>query len=210
MILKHEAISDIITIDFGKIFSKMFKCSTLLELKGYINEVSELYEEYSYKSKIKFEGDLFEIFAEVFINLNSSDNRIGIYDYEPITSDEDNGVDGIGKHTDGKVCTVQVKFRNNITYELVSEDIKQFPFQSVALYGVEYNTNKYMVVFTNCKGLHWHTLNNVLLKRVRVINGELISMLIDNNKAFWEKSNELMYDTVKSFGIEEFLGKFKE
>ena len=207
--LKHESISDILTIDGGEIFSKIFKNKSLSELSKFIIEVSENYEVYGYESSEKLRGDLFEIFIEAFIKLNSNDNRIGIFKYEPITSDLDNGVDGIGKHTDGNICTIQIKFRSNPTYELVSNDIKQFPFQSIALYGVDYTTDKYMVVITNCKGLHWHTLNNVLLKRVRTINFDLISSLIDNNKAFWENAERLIIETIKSFGVEDYLNFFK-
>ena len=44
---------------------------------------------------LKYTGDAFEFFVELFLMLHPSDNRVGVYDYHP-TQENDNGVDGIG------------------------------------------------------------------------------------------------------------------
>jgi len=42
----------------------------------------------------KYVGDGFELFVELFLKLNPTDNRVGVYNYEPV-QENDNGVDGI-------------------------------------------------------------------------------------------------------------------
>ena len=151
---------------------------------------------------MKFRGDLFEIFAEVFFILNKSDNRVGIYEYEPVYSDDDYGVDGFGKNIDGLNSTIQVKFRLNPMYELLERDIKQFWSQSVKLYGVDHNQSNNMIIFTNCKGVYWHTLDKMYFGDLRVINGDFISRFIDNNEGFWNSFRELVKETLAHNGMD--------
>ena len=50
-----------------------------------------------YKTQIDpddFKGDALELFSEYLIKSNSTDNRIGIYEYSPIEKTDDVGVDG--------------------------------------------------------------------------------------------------------------------
>jgi hypothetical protein len=65
-----------------------------------------------------------------------------------------------------------------------------------------------MIVFTNCEGLHWYTDSNVFGKKIRVINGETISKLIDNNEGFWHTFKDLMINSVREIGVQKLTDIF--
>lgn len=223
MIIKHSEFIKLLQVDYGDAFIEMISNRTLNGLLETIDSISDNSVDYGYADseiedtvklgKYKFIGDLFEIFAESFFLLNRSDNRIGVYDYETVNSNDDNGVDGFGKNIDGLPCTIQVKYRGNPTYLLKERDIKQFAYQSVINYDVDHKKSGNMIVFTNCKGLHWYTDSEVFNKKIRVINGEIISSFIDNNEGFWNSFKNLIVESIKYQGIEKlteiFLDKLK-
>jgi hypothetical protein len=172
---------------------------TLKQLIKKINKFSETdFQKFNYPDSEKFKGNIFEIFAEVFFKLYSSHNKIGIYDYQPVNGNQDYGVDGIGTGMDGKPATVQVKFRSNNTTSLTSNDIKQFPFQSIVAYGVEPKTRSNMIVFTTAKNLHWVTDGNVFLGTISTIGYQAISTFVDNNWVFWKNLQDLIQQNLCS------------
>lgn len=220
MLIKHEAFNKILHKDYGDAFIKMFNTRNFSDFLKEIDLISNLSLEYGYTdsdieddiktSKYKFIGDLFEIFSEVFFLQYKSDNRIGVFDYQPVPSDDDNGVDGFGKNIDGLTCTIQVKYRGNPLYKLKERDIKQFGYQSIVKYEVDWKRNDTMIVFTNCDGLHWYSESNVFDNKIRVINGKVISNMIDNNEGFWQSFKEIVDFTIKDKGVEKLYNIFKE
>jgi hypothetical protein len=110
-------------------FIDLFKgVETYKEFATRIDKLSDQFAIYGYEDKWHLIGDLFEIFAELFFNILGADNRIGMFNYHPVKKDHDNGVDGVGIGFDKLPATVQVKYRGDPTYELTSEDLKQFGF----------------------------------------------------------------------------------
>lgn len=218
MKIRHEAFDKIIQKDNGESFAKMVSKRTLKELIKDIDTISDFSNDYGYSDfeiegdiktgKYKFIGDLFEIFAEAFFLLSETDNRIGVFDYKPVFSDDDNGVDGYGKNIENLNCTIQIKYRGNPTYELKERDIKQFPYQSIIEYDIDNKRNDNMIIFTNCKGIHWYTKSNVFGDKLRVINGDTIAKLIDNNEGFWIKFKEIVLNTIKSKGVDKLTEAF--
>ena len=210
--IKHEKFQDIVNKDFGESFIELLKCRTFKDFCQEINSISENYELYGYQDSVvedetlpgslKFRGDLFEIFAEIFFKINDADNRIGVFDYQPVQSHDDNGVDGISKNIDGVNTTIQVKYRMNPMYSLKERDIKQFAFQSILKYGVDLKQDNNMIVFTNCQGLHWYTDSNVFQNKLRAINGDMISRMIDNSEGFWNSAKNLINETLQKTGID--------
>jgi hypothetical protein len=223
MKITHSEFVKIIQKDHGDAFIKMLSNKTFNDLLKDIDSISDSAGDYGYTDseveeeiklgKYKFIGDLFEIFAEAFFIQFKSDNRIGVFDYKPVSSVDDNGVDGFGKNIEGEPCTVQVKYRRNPKYLLKERDIKQFAYQSIINYGIDFKKSNNMIIFTNCEGLHWYTDTNVFDKRMRVINGETISKLIDNNEGFWNTFKELVINSVKEVGVDRltefFISKLK-
>jgi hypothetical protein len=221
--IQHHTFSKIIQRDYGDSFISMLRNRSFKDLILEIESISDLASDYGYtdeeieddvnSGKYKFIGDLFEIFAECFFIQFKSDNRIGVFDYHPVPSIDDNGVDGFGKNINGAPCTIQIKYRGNPTYLLKERDIKQFPYQSVINYGVDSRKSGNMIVFTNCQGLHWYTDSKVFDGKIRVINGETISKLIDNNEGFWNALKEIVIKSVEKIGVEKltelFLSKFE-
>jgi len=194
--IQHEAFVNLYNKN-KKVFELIFKdTKTLSQLSGKIIKVSKTFDKYAYKDADKMKGDLFEIFAECFFKLLSSDNRIGVYNYQPAPPIDDYGVDGIATGMDTKPLTVQVKFRSDATTELKQDDIKQFALQSIVTYGVDKDTTTNMIVFTNAKGLHWITEQRVFSDRVKSLGYSEISGLIDNNLVFWNNLNDLIQETI--------------
>lgn len=209
-LLKHERLQDIANIDGGLVFREMSAASTFNALCYRIAKYGEFYRAYGYEDYTvedktipgsnKFKGDLFEIFAECFFGIFAADNRTGVYNYAPVPAEEDNGVDGTATNMDGLLTTVQVKFKTNPETFLKERDIKQFGFQSV-LFGVDPNATKNMVVFTNCKGLHWYTNNIVFRNKLRTIDGLFLSKMVDNNPAFFDEMRKLIHNSLEHYGI---------
>ena len=81
--LKHESIIKLY-VKNNNIFNLLFSCKTHEELQKIIKIESDNYELYSYISKEKLLGDLYEIFIECFLT-TIIDNRIGIINYEPLS-----------------------------------------------------------------------------------------------------------------------------
>ena len=67
-----------------------------------------------------------------------------------------------------------------------------------------------MIIFTNCEGLHWYTDSKVFDNKIRVINGDTISKLIDNNEGFWQTFKDLIFNSVKEIGVDKLTNIFKE
>lgn len=59
-------------------------------------------------------GDGWEFLMEIFIKSRETDERIGISNYSPVTSN-DTGVDGIGINVSGDKCVIQHKYKANTT-----------------------------------------------------------------------------------------------
>lgn len=216
--ITHQSFANIIQKDYGQSFANILVKRTFNELIKEIESLSELADQYGYADseeedelktgKYKFTGDLFEIFAEVFFIQFQSDNRIGLFDYRTVPSEDDNGVDGFGKNINGLPCTVQVKFRGNPTYRLKERDIKQFAYQSIIKYDVDHKRNDTMIIFTNCQGLHWYTESKVFDNKLRVINGKMISSLIDNNEGFWNNFKNIVKESIQNLGVEKITEIF--
>lgn len=194
--INHESFVNLYNKD-QSIFESIFKdTKTLSQLSNKIIKVSKNFEALAYKDDDKVKGDLFEIFSECFFKLFSSDNRIGVYNYQPAPPIDDYGVDGIAIGMDEKPLTIQVKFRSDATTELTQEHIKQFAFQSIVTYNVDKDTTTNMIVFTNAKGLHWVTESRVFSGRVKAIGYDQISQLVDNNSVFWKNVKDLVDNTI--------------
>lgn len=147
---------------------------------------------------LKYKGDGFELFTEAFIKLSPIDNRIGISKYEPVT-DDDTGVDGTGIGIDGKVATVQVKYRsNNTTYLTANEDhLSNFVSTSIIRYNVEPKTKTNMLIVTSAEGLHYFTNNEMFQNQVRCIGYNHLREMFDNNIMFWNSFRELVIESKK-------------
>lgn len=218
MEIKHESFVKIVQKDNGKSFLTILSSRTFKDFISKIEVIAQQATDYGYSdSKVeddvksgrdKFIGDLFEIFAEGFLKILSTDNRIGIFDYIPVLSADDNGVDGFGKNIEGNPCTVQIKYRGNPTYKLLERDIKQFPYQSIRNYNVDPNQKNNMFIFTNCEGLHWYTESKVFNNDLNVINGIMISSLIDNNEGFWIGFENIIVNSIKGIGVDRLSERF--
>ena len=190
------------------IFRELFNCNNMSQLTKNIIDISEDWESYGYKEdegSDKLKGDLFEIFAEIFFKLNSSDSKVGITDYTPSESTDDYGVDGYGVAMNGLPCTVQVKFRSNINTQLTIKDLKNFQGLSYRKYKVPVDSTQNLFIFTNCKGVHWNTETRVMENSVITFcsfNGQSnhsLNVLVDNNSSFWKNLEKIINENTKKY-----------
>lgn len=196
-IIEHESFINLYNKD-QKLFIDLFKdINTLSKLSYRIKKLSKGFEKHDYPDEEKMKGDLFEIFTELFFRILGSDNRIGVYGYQPAPADGDYGVDGYGTGMDEKPLTVQSKFRSDTTKELVGTDLKQFAFQSIVEYDVDKDTSSNMVVFTNAKGLHWITESRVFSGRLKCLGYNEMKGIIDNNFPFWKNIDDIINNTIE-------------
>jgi len=191
MRIRHEQFISLFSKD-ENIYRTLFSGNNSFgSLEYRIQKISKKHAEYfgydpGKSGTNKMKGDLFEIFTEALIHLCGSHSSVCISTYKPIVSGNDNGVDGIGLCLKSNPLTVQVKFRSKIETELISKDIKQFWGQSIVKYGVNKDVKGNMVIVTNCAGVNWYTLKEVLLDKARVINRDDILAILKNNNCFWD------------------------
>lgn len=190
------------------IFRELFNCNNMSQLTKNIIDISEDWELYGYKEvegSDKLKGDLFEIFAEIFFKLTSSDSRVGVTDYTPGESTDDYGVDGYGVAMNGLPCTVQVKFRSDTTTQLTIKDLKNFQGLSYRKYKVPVDSTKNLFIFTNCRGIHWNTETKVMESSVITFcsfNGESnhsLNNLLDDNLSFWRNVEKIVNENTKKY-----------
>ena len=143
----------------------------------------------------KYKGDAFEFFVELFLTINSTDNRVGVYNYKPIPPDEDNGADGTGTNMFGNDCVVQVKYRGNTDHLLTAnEDHLMNLIGAGSLLGVNYDMkdkkNIKHFVFTTAKSLHFYTDEQMFKGKVKCFGYEEFRKMVDNNIPFWNECRE--------------------
>ena len=197
MVIQHNAFLNLYLKDNG-IFTRLF--SGLTTIDGLCNQIDYIseneYAKFGYLDQDKMKGDLFEIFAELYLKLQGTGPTVGVYDYKPVKAIEDFGVDGKGLGIDGKALTVQVKFRSNPLTELTEKDIKQFPLQSIKKYGVDMNTKHNLVLFTSCVGMHYVTEKDVYDNMIRTINILKLKKDLNNNIPFWLAIDAAIKNTI--------------
>ena len=142
-------------------------------------------------------GDAFEFFVELFLHINSTDNRVGVYDYKPVPPHEDKGADGVGVNMSGNKCVVQVKFRGNTTHLLTAnEDHLSNLVLAGSLMGVNFDLenpkNFRHFVFTTAQSLHFYTDEHMFEGKVKCFGYEQFRSMVDNNQHFWNRCREIV------------------
>lgn len=155
--------------------------------------VAKLSKQYSTRiDSNKFKGDSLELLVEYLIKLNGSDNRIGIHDYHPIFIN-DTGVDGVGIGINNKPATVQVKYRhpdyiltaNGTDEEGQCDNLMSFYGTSFGRYGVPVECDTNMLIVTTAKDVSEFTMQEMFCNKVRCLNFEHLSEMLDNRDDFW-------------------------
>lgn len=135
----------------------------------------------------EYKGLAFEALIEVLITASPIDKRINIKNYRPHDSKVDGrdmGIDGYGESHDGKLHTVQIKFRSDSTVDLTSNDgISNFVAHTML--HPKYKDAD-MTVFTTAKDLHRIVSEEMYWDRVRTVGYDDLRKLIDGNLAFWD------------------------
>ena len=146
----------------------------------------------------EYKGDGFELFCEAFIKLNPVETKwIGIGEYSPSPEGEP-GVDGSGIGLDGKIATVQCKFKTDNRWKLTAnqDHLSNFTTISYRKYGVDPKSDNNLLILTSADGLHYYT-KNVMLQGVRCVGIKRIRQLCDN-VLFWDTFRELIKSSIEN------------
>lgn len=141
-------------------------------------------------------GDGFEFLVELIIKISKCDNRIGISDYRPVPTHQDNGVDGYGVNLRGNRCAVQVKYRVDSSGVLSAskDNLSSFIAESV-FEGIVPDTEdkvKNHYIFTTAQGLHYYTDGQKFRGSVKCFGNEELREILDNNPNFWEECRKMI------------------
>lgn len=205
--IEHTAFVELYNKD-NEIFDKLFKdCKTFDTLRKRLNKQALRFKEFNYSEKLnengksegrdKMIGDMFEIFAELYFKILGSNSTIGVYNYKPEKASKDVGVDGYGKYLDNTNLIVQVKYRSNITYKLLTGDLRNMQGVAYRQYKVPIESNNNIVVFTSVKEMHYKAKDEVFDGAVRTIGYNDICKQVDNNLCFWNMVMDYVKETIK-------------
>jgi len=165
-----------------------------------------------------FRGSSFEFFGEIFLKLFGVIPQIGIRNYEPCSSDDDNpdmGVDGMGIGMNGKIMTVQFKFRGDTQKLLNAEKDHLNNFVNASFeppFGVDINDKGNMLIITTGKEVlykdmlvewrdkvkyiafneSWGCFENQKFQKQGPTPIFSLKSLIDDNTIFWETAKEII------------------
>ena len=164
-----------------------------------------------------FRGESFEGFGEIFLKVFGVIPQIGIRNYEPCSSDEDvpdMGVDGKGIGNNGKMFTVQFKFRGDPEKVLNAEKDHLNNFVNASWekpFCVDINDTENMLIITTGKEILYKDMLVEWRDKVKYIaynqswgcfksrkfepnkkptNIFSLKSLVDNNTIFWEIAKE--------------------
>lgn len=180
--------------DWEKILDKVEDLASFeRRIKKFCDSETDYLTEDERGQKIRtFLGDAWEVFVEMLLKTHAYDRRIGVSAYRPCHSlfgDEDHGVDGIGIGTNGRICTVQAKFRGDPQSQLTANGahLSNFVVSSQNEHGVLLTDRENMLVLTNCQGLHHFSESKMLQGKVRCLGRDAIRQFVDNNLPFWQE-----------------------
>lgn len=181
------------------------KCRSLPALFEGVNKMSQLMariQKLSQRDPLnydpdKYKGDAFEFFVELFLMLNPTDNRVGVYEYKP-TQDNDNGVDGIGLNIRNDKCVVQIKYRSNPKEPLTAnkDHLNNMFTDGDLTYQVTADhinpKNIRHFIFTTASGLHYYTETEMFKNKVKCFSFKHFRSMLDNNIIFWNTVREVV------------------
>ena len=178
--------------DLKALFEKTNKMSTFMRKLDKQAEIDP--DRYD---RDKYCGDGFEFFVELFLKLCPTDNRVGVYNYEP-TQENDNGVDGIGINIRGEKSVVQIKYRSNSESVLTATQDHLAHLISDGMLAHDVISDKVDVknfrhfIFTTAEGLHYYTDDEFFKSRVKCFAYQDFRQMLDNNIVFWDAAREIV------------------
>lgn len=156
--------------------------------------------------KDKLKGHLFEIFFDIFFNIEGIINKkingqqITIESYYPISDIDDHGIDAMairptlkdGKRQDIKVA-IQIKYRDNEDSFLIPDDLKNFEGKAR-----RDNAGIFILCSSN-QGLSEQNNKNHYDDCITNLNiTQLKNIIGKNNIPFWNKFKEIINDSIDS------------
>lgn len=166
--------------------------SPISTINGFCRRLESLSSKYlALITPNNFKGWGLELLVEYIIKDCGSDNRIGIYDYNPDFDDsltKDVGVDGHGIGENGRPATVQVKFRQANYVLTANEDhLSNFLTSSWFDYKVNLDDDKNMLIVTTGQAVNPMTMSDMLKGKVRQLNRQQLRQMFDNRPQWWKR-----------------------
>jgi len=149
--------------------------------------------------RLNYVGDAFEFFVELMFEIIGPTKELGgIHDYKP-QQGNDNGVDAICKNWDGAESVIQIKYKQDSRRLLTanSDHLGNMVKEATLKYRIQPHdknnkeTTKYFVITTG-KSLHHYTDDEFFLNNVKCIGWSQLCNILDGNKGFWKKAEEIV------------------
>ena len=149
--------------------------------------------------RLNYVGDAFEFFVELMFKVIGPTRELGgIHEYLP-QQENDNGIDALCKNWDGADSVVQIKYKRDSERLLTasSDHLAHLITQATIKHDIKAHkpdkkeTTKYFVITTG-KSLHHYTDNEFFLKMVKCIGWDELCELLDGNKGFWKRAEEIV------------------
>lgn len=189
--LKHKAVFGYSHKCF-ELFTSFKKGGTI---RTWLNAVERLTEDIENEDdKNKFRGDMLEILAEIFFTIFHADEGVGVKEYTPVSLEEDYGVDAIGVNVNGHRIAVQVKYRGNPVDLIPYADLTRTYTSAQIQFEIDMKDHT-LYLFTTARGVSY-ACSKMLQKRLVVINRNILSTKIDNNKTFWGRASEMIFEVL--------------
>lgn len=184
---------------------ELFKVEKLSQFKSKLNKLSKnLPEKYPLvwgrnkdetANQNKIKGDGFELFCELFVYHFGIHPQIGLANYTPVDPLIDEGIDALAININEEQTAIQCKFINDTTYQFAANksNLPNFLVEATLKKIAWEDTDKIKRVFliTTAKGLHYHTQEK-WQNKVKVISGNDIKLLVDNNRLFWKSCERIL------------------
>lgn len=149
-----------------------------------------------------FKGDMLEVLAEIFFDMFHADPMVGIRNYTPVPLVEDYGVDATGINVVGKPVAVQCKFRNDPSAAITYADMARTYTAGQKRHHLALDADDTLILFTTCLNVT-KACKQVFGAQLRLIDRNIISIRIDNNKAFWEEAEQRIVATINKLHGQE-------
>ena len=145
----------------------------------------------------KFKGDGLEVLVEILFKGRgyAGTLSVDITDYQVAPSEEDYGVDGVGKNANNQRVVVQVKFRANPKEVITYADIARTFTDGVINHGLIPGTPHGIVLVTTTGGIssQCEDFFRGSVKMLTVINRRQLAKLVRGER-FWDHAYKLVED----------------
>lgn len=195
--MKTLSTASLLVSNLEEVISIFDRVDGVKTINDFVKRVEFLSDKFSSDTDFlnTFKGNMFEIFSEIFFEIFKADPSVGLTNYKSVEISDDYGVDAIAFNPNGDQCLVQCKYRSNPLEEILYGDLAKTYSSGREMSNVAVDKHDTIYLITTCSGAN-HISHKVFKKKLRVINRNIISNRVDNNKTFWDEAELIITSTL--------------